>query len=805
VSELQRPVPECPEPEIQVTPPDRDGRIGVQVRAGSEVFVDRCNPTSSKSRNALLDRFAERFQFLKDEQRRDELDRQIMNAAAPVFVPANAEGGGGERVNVERIVQLLQDEEIELFHDENDGDIASFLSFVDAGHRENYTLWGSASKRKIRSVSWKKLRHSIGEQQMNDLLSTLDMKAVHDGEQHTASIRSARIDGRVYIDLGNEDWKVAVVDGSGWTLIDSTEVPVRFVRPRGLKSLPTPTRDGDLDVLKRFVNVPGRDQRLLLLAWLLAALRTSKTYAVLVVIGESGSAKSSTCEALRKLVDPNKGNLRIKPRNLEDLYVSAINSHVLSFENVSFISDDLSDALCAITTGSAQAKRQLYTNNEESFAAARRPVMINGINNPVTRPDLSSRTLLISLPRITNAGRVPKDRFDAEFDAAYPALFGSILDLLAATLREEAKLEDLALPRMADYCRLGVAMERALGLTDGTFLEAFEANQAGSHWTSISASTIGPSLLRLMDGMPTWIGTAEDLRIELKRRVSPEDGYRRSHFPTTPSAMSHALRLLAPSLRAVGMCVEYDIAPDRKRSRLITLSWPESSSADGSDGADGDLQSLGGRTDPPLQAPDISGSSREASCSRPRGAEATGPDGLLSEVEELGRPVEMDEQSPEQRGGEGRQRPKTNRGGAVSTTQAMQLAVRAVRAVRRGIGSAPRACLRSPRVGRQQRRERVMNPSFLEVADVRFQAASAADVRFGLLGYVSFDIGGGLRVSGVTVRRTADGRLCLSFPGRLDRRGNRRPFMRPVSRDSRAAIEAQVFAAIELPEADPWQ
>jgi energy-coupling factor transporter ATP-binding protein EcfA2 len=663
VSELERNIPACPEPEVQVTPPDREGRVGVRLQLGAEVYVDRCNPTSSKSRNSLLDKFAERFPFLRDLQCRDELERQIMNAAATVFMPMPAETAGGERVNVERIVQVLQEEGIEFFHDENDGDIASFLSFVDGAHRENYTLYGTASKRKIRSISWKKLRHSIGEQQMNDLLGTLDMKAVYEGEQHRASIRSALIDGRVYVDLGNDDWEVAVVDESGWVLVDSTDVPVRFVRPKGLKSLPNPTRDADLGLLKRFINVPEREQRLLCLAWMLAALRTSKTYTVLVVIGESGSAKSSTCEVLRRLVDPNKGNLRIKPRNVEDLYTSAINSHMVTFENVSVISDEMSDALCAITTGSAQAKRQLYSDHEESFAEAHRPVMINGINNPVTRPDLSSRTILVSLSRISNEDRVHKERFDVEFEAAYPALFGALLTLLANTLREEARLEELALPRTADYCRLGVAMERALGLADGTFLEAFEANQAGSHWTSISASTIGPVLLRLMDEARAWSGTAEELRVELKRRLGREDRYRRAHFPTTPSALSHALRLLAPSLRAVGMCVEYDIATDRKRTRLISFSWDDGGPSDRPDGADGDLQSLGGRADPPLQAPGTSGSSREASCSRPRGAEAARPDGLLSEVEELGRPEEMDEQSPERRGGEGRQRPKTNRGG----------------------------------------------------------------------------------------------------------------------------------------------
>lgn len=98
-----------------------------------------------------------------------------------------------------------------------------------------------------------------------------------------------------------------------------------------------------------------------------------------------------------------------------------------------------------------------------------------------------------------------------------------------------------------------------------------------------------------------------------------------------------------------------------------------------------------------------------------------------------------------------------------------------------------------------------MKPSFLEVSDVRFSPAPAPETRFGLLGYVSLSLGGELRVSGITVRRTADGRASLSFPGKRDRHGKERPLMRPVSRESRAVIEAQVFAAIDLDPTSPWQ
>ena len=93
----------------------------------------------------------------------------------------------------------------------------------------------------------------------------------------------------------------------------------------------------------------------------------------------------------------------------------------------------------------------------------------------------------------------------------------------------------------------------------------------------------------------------------------------------------------------------------------------------------------------------------------------------------------------------------------------------------------------------------------LQVTDVRFVPARADDLRYGLLGFASFLLNGDVRLCGIAVRRTADGRPALSFPARRDRRGEKRPLVRPVSREVRETMEAQVFAALELPEADPWQ
>jgi DNA-binding cell septation regulator SpoVG len=74
---------------------------------------------------------------------------------------------------------------------------------------------------------------------------------------------------------------------------------------------------------------------------------------------------------------------------------------------------------------------------------------------------------------------------------------------------------------------------------------------------------------------------------------------------------------------------------------------------------------------------------------------------------------------------------------------------------------------------------------------------TADDERQGLLGYLSVYYGA-LVIDGITVRRTAQGRICLSFPERRDSRGRRHSIVRPIDDATRQAIELAVFGQAQL-------
>jgi hypothetical protein len=150
--------------------------------------------------------------------------------------------------------------------------------------------------------------------------------------------------------------------------------------------LPVPVKGGSINDLAPFLNLPGRSEFVLVVAWLLAALRHGGPFPLLAMSGEQGSAKTVLSKILRALVDPNVAQVRTMPREERDLFIAASNGHLLAFDNLSDIPARTSDALCRLASGGSFAIRQLYTDADEALFEAACPTILNGIEDVITRP-----------------------------------------------------------------------------------------------------------------------------------------------------------------------------------------------------------------------------------------------------------------------------------------------------------------------------------------------------------------------------------------------------------------------------------
>jgi hypothetical protein len=230
-------------------------------------------------------------------------------------------------------------------------------------------------------------------------------------------LRVAAHDEALYLDLG-QGGKAVQISAAGWQIVD--EPPVVFVSKRDMAPLPLPRPGGSLEELRAFVNVSEADFTLYL-SFLLDALKGRKPYSIFVVNGEQGSAKSSFTVLTGELLAPClQAKTKSLPDNRRDLAVMAGNRHLLAFDNISYVSEEMSDALCRVATGAGMVLRSLYSNDEEQVFGGANPVVLNGIPELGDRSDFLGRCVKITLLPIPDDQRIDEETLYGRFFARRP-------------------------------------------------------------------------------------------------------------------------------------------------------------------------------------------------------------------------------------------------------------------------------------------------------------------------------------------------------------------------------------------------
>ncbi|MCH8999527.1 MAG: hypothetical protein IID48_14870, partial [Proteobacteria bacterium] len=288
------------------------------------------------------------------------------------------------------------------------------------GHRETWPIRGKGFRRWLARRYFEATDGAPSSEALQSALNVIEARAHFDAPQMDVHIRVAGHDGKLYLDLADDAWRAVEIDEAGWRIVD--EPPVRFRRAAGMQPLPAPVTGGSVETLRAFLNVGSDNDFVLVVTWALAVLRDKGPYPVIVLSGEQGSAKSTFSAVLRALLDPNTAPLRALPREDRDLFIAATNGHVLTFDNVSGLPAWISDTLCRLATGGGFAVRQLYTDQDEVLFDATRPVVLNGIEDIVTRPDLADRAIFLTLEPIPEERRRPEKELWAAFDKARPQI-----------------------------------------------------------------------------------------------------------------------------------------------------------------------------------------------------------------------------------------------------------------------------------------------------------------------------------------------------------------------------------------------
>jgi hypothetical protein len=460
--------------------------------------------------------------------------------------------------------------------------------FVDLqinGHRETWPIRSQRFRTWLQRRHYEATRTALSPAQISSTLDLLEAHAQFDGPERAVHVRLAEHEGHIYLDLADECWRAVEIGPEGWRIIGSP--PVRFRRAAGMLPLPEPQAGGSIEALASFLNLPSRSDFVLVVAWLLATLRAGGPYPLLAISGEQGSAKTVLSKLLKALIDPDVAPVRSLVREERDLVIAANNSHVLAFDNLSGLPHALSDAFCRLATGASFGLRQLYTDQDEVLFQAARPILLNSIEDVISRPDLGDRAIFLTVPPIADHDRRPERPFWQDFETARSCILGSLLNAVSLGLRKLPDIHLGQLPRMADFALWATACETAFWPA-GTFARAYRANRRTAVEDLIEADPVAARVRTIMANRRMWMGSASDL---LRAGAdSPADGLSTggTGWLKNPRALAGRLRRAQTFLRTMGIEMTFR-REGRGGARTIKLSsafetGPPSVSSGGNDG-----------------------------------------------------------------------------------------------------------------------------------------------------------------------------------------------------------------------------
>ena len=255
------------------------------------------------------------------------------------------------------------------------------------------------------------------------------------------------------------------------------------------------------------------------------------------------------------------------PSSERDLAISASNTWLLSFDNVSDINDKFSDALCRISTGGGFATRKLYSDDEEILFYNKNPIVMNGIPEDLAkRQDLAERCITIHLSPIDGKNRKTERELKEEWATDKIEILRGLYQAVSSGLNNRGKIKCEELPRMADFAVWAMETETGLPWESGKFIEAFEKSRMELIDDAIEADPVADAVMEFTKSHRHWSGTATDLyallyNIAIGAYVSP------SNFPKQPNMLSGHLKSINKFLRAKG--VEFERG--RSGNRYITI------------------------------------------------------------------------------------------------------------------------------------------------------------------------------------------------------------------------------------------
>lgn len=463
----------------------------------------------------------------------------------------------GKETEAEAIIKLVKQNGTLLFHDTEN----SLYAAVNVNnHREIWSLESKDFSIWLSGLYYKEKYKPARKESVSQAISVLSAEAMYDYDKAIPlSNRVAKSYNAFWYSLSNSQWQAVKITADGWKVEDKP--PILFMRYRHQKQQCIPKSNGNIKKIFDYLNI--KENQTLFLCWLVSCFIPDIPHPMPIFFGEKGAAKSTSCMLLKKLIDPSALETLTIQKSERSMAVNLQQHWFLPFDNVSHISEEISDTLCRAITGGGIQQRKLFSNADDYIFTFKRCIAINGINNVANRPDLLDRALLIELSRISEDKRKELSEIQKDFNNDLPYILGGVFDVLSKAMNIYPNVKLDKLPRMADFARWGYAIGEALGNLGQVFLDEYRQNYEIQNIEVINNDVIATLIVDFMKDKDNWTGRVsalfnEFLALSQSLGINP----RVKEFPTKPNVLSRRLNGMKSNLESVGIIFKTEAKSD---------------------------------------------------------------------------------------------------------------------------------------------------------------------------------------------------------------------------------------------------
>jgi len=175
--------------------------------------------------------------------------------------------------------------------------------------------------------------------------------------------------------------------------------------------------------------------------------------------GPEGSGKTTTSKIIKEIFDPTISMTATGRERDEDIAILFSRNEFYIFDNLSTISQYLSDLLCVIITGGNLSRRQLYSDTGLTILKLKGSFDITSVGINEISPDLRDRGIKVDLRRIDGTYRKTEEELWRDFHSKLPHILASIFNTLVKAAKiYEGGITEKSPIRLCDWFFWGLCI-----------------------------------------------------------------------------------------------------------------------------------------------------------------------------------------------------------------------------------------------------------------------------------------------------------------------------------------------------------